>query len=119
MFDDVGIYRNEKGMTEALEKVRSLKERFKHVRVTDTGKVFNTELLNTWELGNMLDVAEVVASCALNRQESRGGHSREDYPERDDQNWLKHTLVWKKDGKVSIGYKPVVITKYQPKKRVY
>ena len=119
MFDDVGIYRNEKGMAEALEKVKALQERFKDVRVTDTGKIFNTELLNMWELGNMLDVAEVVAACALNRKESRGGHSREDYPERDDQEWMKHTLAWKKEGKVEIDYKPVVVTKYQPKKRVY
>ena len=119
MFDDVGIYRSEKGMREALERVRSLQARFKDVCVTDTGKIFNTELLNAWEIGNMLEVAEVVAECALNRKESRGGHSREDYPERDDQNWLKHTLASKKDGKVTIGYKPVVITKYQPKARVY
>jgi succinate dehydrogenase / fumarate reductase flavoprotein subunit len=119
MFDDVGIYRNEKGMSEALEKVKALQERFKGVRATDTGRIFNTELLNLWELGNMLEVAEVVAACALNRRESRGGHSREDYPERDDQEWMKHTLAWKKDGKVEIGYKPVVVTKYQPKKRVY
>ena len=119
MFDDVGIYRSEKGMKEALERVRSLQARFKDIRVTDTGRIFNTELLNAWEIGNMLEVAEVVAECALNRKESRGGHSREDYPERDDQNWLKHTLAWKKDGKVTIGYKPVVITKYQPKARVY
>ena len=87
--------------------------------VTDTGKIFNTELLNAWELGNMLEIAEVIAECALNRKESRGGHSREDFPNRDDKNWLKHTLVWKKDGKIEIGYKPVVITKYQPKARVY
>lgn len=119
MFDDVGIYRNEKSMKDAIQKVHELKERYQHVKVTDTGRIFNTELLNAWELGNMLDVAEVVAECALNRQESRGGHSREDFPKRDDQNWLKHTLVWKKDSKVQIGYKPVVITKYQPKERVY
>ena len=119
MFDDVGIYRSEKGMKEALEKVKALQERYKEVRVTDTGRIFNTELLNAWELGNMLEVAEVVAECALNRKESRGGHSREDYPERDDKEWLKHTLVWKNDGKVKIDYKPVVITKHQPKARVY
>ncbi|HEY2979744.1 MAG TPA: FAD-dependent oxidoreductase [Anaerolineales bacterium] len=119
MFADVGIYRNEKGMQEAIQKVKSLKERVQHVRVSDTGRIFNTELLNAWELRNMLEVAEVVAACALNRKESRGGHSREDYPERDDQEWLKHTLVRYQDGKVKIDYKPVVITKYQPKKRVY
>jgi len=119
MFADVGIYRNEKDMTVALEKVRELKERYKEVGVTDTGKVFNTELLNAWELGNLLDIAEVVAMSALNRKESRGGHSREDYPERDDKNWLKHTLIAKKNGKLEISYKPVVITKHQPKARVY
>ncbi|MBN2115433.1 MAG: succinate dehydrogenase flavoprotein subunit [Anaerolineales bacterium] len=119
MFDDVGVYRTEKGMKEALEKVWALQERFKHVKVTDTGKIFNTELLSAWELGNMLEVAEVITESALNRQESRGGHSREDYPQRDDKNWLKHTLAWKKDGKVVIDYKPVTITKYQPKARVY
>jgi len=119
MFDEVGIYRTGAIMESAIDKVHELKERFKHVRVTDTGKIFNTELLNAWELGNMLDVAELVAVCALNRTESRGGHTREDYPERDDVNWLKHTLAWKQDGKVKIDYKPVVITKYQPKARVY
>ena len=119
MFDDVGIYRNEKGMAEALEKVRALKERFKGVRVTDTGKIFNTELLNAWELGNMLEVAEVITVSALNRKESRGGHSREDCPNRDDKNWLKHTLVRKQNGEIKIDYKPVTITKYQPKERVY
>jgi succinate dehydrogenase / fumarate reductase flavoprotein subunit len=119
MFADVGIYRNEKDMASALEKVRELQKRFKDVKVGDTGKVFNTELLNAWELGNLLDIAETVAASAVNRKESRGGHSREDYPERDDANWLKHTLISKKNGKLEIGYKPVVITKYQPKARVY
>jgi succinate dehydrogenase / fumarate reductase flavoprotein subunit len=119
MFDDVGIYRSGSIMESALDKILELKDRFKHIRVSDTGKVFNTELLNAWELGNMLDVAELVTTCALNRTESRGGHSREDYPNRDDEHWLKHTLARKEDGKIKIDYKPVVITKYQPKARVY
>ena len=119
MFDEVGIYRSEKGMRAAIEKVRELKSRFKQVRVADTGRIFNTELLNAWELGNMLDIAEVVAECAVNRTESRGGHSREGFPDRDDQNWLKHTLVWKKGDKIVLDYKPVTIKKYQPKARVY
>jgi len=119
MFADVGIYRNEKDMLSALEKVRELKVRFKDVTVADTGKIFNTELLNAWELGNLLEIAEVIATSAVNRKESRGGHSREDFPNRDDANWLKHTLIWKKNEKLEIGYKPVTITKHQPKARVY
>jgi succinate dehydrogenase / fumarate reductase flavoprotein subunit len=119
MFDEVGIYRNEKGMRTGLDRLAELRQRFGRVRITDTGNIFNTELLNVWELGCMLDVAEVIAQCALNRQESRGGHSREDFPKRDDQNWLKHTLAWRRNGKVEIGYKPVVITRYPPKERVY
>jgi succinate dehydrogenase / fumarate reductase flavoprotein subunit len=120
MFDDMGIFRSGKGMENALNVLRQLKERYKHVRVTDAGKIFNMELMNAWELGNLLDLAEVTTVSALARTESRGGHSREDYPKRDDQNWLKHTLAWvKPDGKIELKYKPVVITKYQPKERVY
>lgn len=119
MFSDVGIYRTGAGMEEALDKILELKERYKQVKVSDTGKVFNTELLNAWELGNMLDVAEAVTVSALNRTESRGGHAREDYPQRDDENWLRHSLIVKKNGKMDISYKPVVITKFQPKARVY
>jgi succinate dehydrogenase / fumarate reductase flavoprotein subunit len=119
MFEDVGIYRSGAIMEGAIDKILALKERYKNVRVSDTGRIFNTELLNAWELGNMLEVAELVTICALNRTESRGGHTREDYPERDDTNWLKHTLACKENGKVKIEYKPVVITRYQPKTRVY
>jgi succinate dehydrogenase / fumarate reductase flavoprotein subunit len=119
MFDEVGIFRSGKGMELALEKVRELRERFQHVHVSDTGRIFNTELLNAWELGNLLELAEVVTVSAINRQESRGGHAREDFPQRDDVNWLKHSLISKKDGVLEIGYKPVVITKFEPKERSY
>jgi succinate dehydrogenase / fumarate reductase flavoprotein subunit len=119
MFDLVGIYRNEKDMQTAIDKVRELQQRYKQVKITDTGLIFNTELINAWELGNMLELAEVIAVSALNRKESRGGHSREDYPNRDDKDWLKHTLVSKQANEIKIGYKPVTITKYQPKERVY
>ena len=119
MFDDVGIYRSSKGMQSAIEKIGELRERFRHVKVMDTGRIFNTELLNAWELGSMLDIADVIARCALNRTESRGGHSREDFSKRDDQNWLKHTLAVLKGGRVDISYKPVAITKYPPKERTY
>ena len=119
MFNDVGIYRTGSIMESALDNILELKERYKNVHVTDTGRIFNTELLNAWELGNMLDVAELITVCAMNRTESRGGHTREDYPERDDKNWLKHTLACVENGKIKIEYKPVVITKFQPKARVY
>ena len=119
MFTDVGIYRTGSGMENALDKLMELKDRYKNVKVSDTGKIFNTELLNAWELGNMLDVAEAVTVSALNRTESRGGHAREDYPERNDEHWLRHSLIARKDGKLDISYKPVAITKFQPKARVY
>ncbi len=120
MFEDMGIYRHKEGIEHALEKVHELKERLQHVRVTDTGKIFNMELMNAWELSNLLDLAEVTTVSALARTESRGGHSREDFPERDDKKWLKHTLAWKRDdGRIDLKYKPVAITKYQPKERVY
>ncbi len=120
MFDDMGIFRSGKGMENALQVVRQLKERLKHVRVADTGKIFNMELINAWELGNLLDLAEVTTVSAIARTESRGGHSREDYPDRDDQHWLKHTFAWvHANGKIDLKYKPVVITKYQPKVRTY
>jgi succinate dehydrogenase / fumarate reductase flavoprotein subunit len=119
MFDDVGVFRTEDGMKRALNKVRELQERLKHVRRPDQGKIFNTEVINTWELGNLLDLAEVTTVSALARTESRGGHAREDYPKRDDVNWLKHTLACVEDGHIRLTYKPVVITKYQPKERVY
>ncbi|MFN2164632.1 MAG: succinate dehydrogenase/fumarate reductase flavoprotein subunit, partial [Anaerolineae bacterium] len=83
------------------------------------GKLFNTELLETWELGCLLDLAEVTAISALNRKESRGGHARDDHKKRDDENWLKHTLVYQEGDNYRLDYKPVVIGRYQPKERVY
>lgn len=119
MFDHVGIFRTAEGMQQALAKVRELLQRFENVTIEDRGKVFNTDLMNAWELGNLLELAEVTTVCALNRTESRGGHARDDYPQRDDENWLKHTLAWKTEQGIKLSSKPVVITKYQPKERVY
>ncbi len=120
MMDHVGVFRTEEGMREALAKIRELKERFRHIHIADQGSIFNTELLTAWEVGNLLDLAEVTTVSALARKESRGAHSRDDYPKRDDQNWLKHTLAFRhENGEIELRYKPVVITKYQPKERVY
>jgi len=119
MMDEVGVFRTEQGMQQAVAKVKELQQRFRHVRADDPGMVFNTDLLEAWELGCMLDVAQVTAEAALARTESRGAHAREDFPKRDDENWLKHSLAYLENGGVRLGYKPVTITKWQPKARVY
>jgi succinate dehydrogenase / fumarate reductase flavoprotein subunit len=120
MMEHVGVFRTAEGMQQALTKLRELKERYRNLKLDDCGKVFNTELLNAWEVGNLLDLALVTTASALARKESRGAHAREDYPKRDDKNWLKHTLAWlKEDGEVKLRYKPVVITRYPPKERTY
>jgi succinate dehydrogenase / fumarate reductase, flavoprotein subunit len=119
MFENVGVYRVDADMRKAAQDLKSFKERFKHVQIDDRGKIFNQDLLNAWELSNLLDLAEVVTAAALARTESRGAHARDDYPKRDDQNWLKHSLAWFHNGEVELRYKPVIITKYQPKERVY
>ncbi|MBI4926860.1 MAG: FAD-binding protein [Anaerolineae bacterium] len=119
MFDNVGVFRTQAGLEQAVVKVQELRERFKQVKVTDTGKVFNMEMMQAWELGNMLDLALITAQSALARTESRGAHARDDYPARDDANWLKHTLAWMNGDEISLGYKPVVITQYAPKERTY
>jgi succinate dehydrogenase / fumarate reductase flavoprotein subunit len=120
MMDCVGMFRTGEGMQTALDTVRELRERYKNIPLHDYGRIFNTEMINIWELGNLLEIAELVTVAAIARTESRGAHYREDYPKRDDVNWLKHTLAWvKPDGEIELRYKPVVITKYQPKERVY
>ena len=119
MMRHVGVFREEPSIKQAIAKIRELKERYRHINLQDQGKLFNTDLLETWELGCLLDLAEVTAVAALNRTESRGAHSREDYKQRDDVNWLKHSLAWQHDGDIELRYKPVTITNYQPKERVY
>jgi succinate dehydrogenase / fumarate reductase flavoprotein subunit len=119
MMDDVGVFRQEAGMRSAELKMRELRERYKKVRVEDQSRRFNTDLLNAWELGCLLDVALVTAVAALARQESRGAHAREDFPKRDDEKWMKHSLAWLDGENVRLDYKPVTVTKYQPMARVY
>jgi succinate dehydrogenase / fumarate reductase flavoprotein subunit len=119
MSEHVGVFRIEEGLKQAVETVTQLRQRYQHVGISDKGNVFNLELLSAWELGNLLDLALVTAVSALARRESRGAHSREDYPRRDDEQWLKHTLAWLEDDRVRLGYKPVVLTHYPLQKRSY
>ncbi len=115
-----GVYRNGQEMEAGIQKINQLKERFKKVGVADKSRVYNTNLINTLETENLLLLAEVLLKAALNREESRGGHARRDYPDRNDDKWLKHTLVQlSKGGELAISYKPVTITKWKPVERKY
>jgi len=120
MMDNASVFRTAETLQNQVEILAQLRERYAQVSVEDTGTQFNTELMEAVELGFLLDNAEQLVHGALNRQESRGEHSREDFTERDDDQWLKHTLVYKEDdGSVRIDYKPVTLGKYEPKPRVY
>jgi len=120
MMDNVSVFRTEETLKTALEGLAGLKERYGRVTVQDKGRRFNTDLLEAIELGNLLELAEVTTFAARQRTESRGGHYREDYPNRDDQNWLKHSLVSRgEDGGLVWDSKPVVITRFQPQERKY
>ncbi|MER5602005.1 succinate dehydrogenase flavoprotein subunit [Streptomyces sp. NPDC002265] len=121
---NVMVFRTEQTIKTAVEKIAELRERYRNVSIQDKGKRFNTDLLEAVELGNLLDLAEVMAVSALARKESRGGHYREDYPNRDDVNFMRHTMAYREvgdDGSESIrlDYKPVVQTRYQPMERKY
>ncbi len=121
MTDNVGVFRTEETITKAIEDLREIRHEYNtKIQIDDKGQSFNTDLLEAWELGCLLELAEVTAISALARTESRGGHARDDYPERNDEEWLKHTLCTRAaDGTYSLEYKPVVLGRYEPKKRVY
>ncbi|KIQ62390.1 fumarate reductase [Kitasatospora griseola] len=124
MDTNVSVYRTGKTLQQAVEDVAALKERFKNVSIQDKGSRYNTDLLEAIELGNLLDLAEVLVVSALAREESRGGHYREDFPTRDDVKFMQHTMAYREvaeDGTTSIrlDYKPVVQTRYQPMERKY
>lgn len=119
MMARVGVFREEGLMSEMQGSLQELKEQYQHIKIDDKGKRWNTDLLEALELGYGLDIAETVIASALARKESRGAHSRNDYPNRDDENFLAHTLAFKTDNGPELRYKPVVITRFQPQERKY
>jgi succinate dehydrogenase / fumarate reductase, flavoprotein subunit len=121
MMEKVGVVRDEAGLVEMQQKIIELKERWNQVRLMDTSRTFNTELMEVIELGNLIECSEATVAGALARKESRGGHYRTDYPTRDDANFLNHTLACRsaRPGQPDLTYKPVVITEFAPKERKY
>ena len=120
MTANVSVFRTEEALEEARAKIIELRERYREVRIDDEGMRFNLDLMEAFELGCLLDCAYATVASAANRKESRGAHYREDYPDRNDGEWLKHTLAYLKPGDgIEFGYKPVSISRFQPKERVY
>ncbi len=120
MFENAGVFRTHDSLTKQKEKLKELRARFKNIRIDDKSKTFNTDLQEAIELGHMLDYATFIVEGAIARKESRGAHYREDFPSRDDENFLKHTLAYMdEEGNVSIEYMDVKIDKFQPQERKY
>ena len=119
MMEHCSVFRQDKGLSKALSVIKSLKDRYEGVAIDNRESRFNTDLLEALELESLLGLADVILTSAIARKESRGAHFREDYPVRDDQNWLKHTLAQRKDDGSLLFHKPVTITKFEPKPRVY
>ena len=120
MTDNAGVFRTEKTLVEQVEEIKSLRERYKNIRIADKSKIFNTELQEAIEFGHMLDYCLFIVESALARKESRGAHFREDFPTRDDENFLQHTMAYMdKDGNVNLDYMDVVLGKHELKARTY
>ena len=119
MMKNVGVYRTENEMAQALKDIRALREQYSELRVEDSSAEFNSDILGILELGSLLDLSLLTAESALNRKESRGAHSRKDYPDRNDDAWLKHTLATIDGDDVNISYKEVDVSIWKPKPRVY
>lgn len=119
MTEHCGVFRTESVMQEGLDKVRSLRQQAEHVYLDDKGTLWNTELVEAMELQSIMLVGEMILTSALNRQESRGSHSREDYLNRDDERFLQHTMAYSSAAGIEIGDRPVTITRFQPQERKY
>ena len=120
MMENVSVFRNDETLSTALDDLKELRTRARNVVVDDKGKKFNTDLMDAIEIGFMVDYAESIAACAHYRTESRGAHSREDYQNRNDDDWLHHTLFYSEcDGNYEFDEKNVVITRFEPKERKY
>ncbi len=115
----LGVYRDGDGMKTGQEKTRELSERFKNIKVVDKGLVYNSNLMNVLEIENLLDQAHAMFAAGIAREESRGAHSRRDFTKRDDEKWLKHTLVYHTPDGPRLDYKPVTMTKWKPVERKY
>lgn len=116
---DVGVFRTGEDLSRALAGIREIRGRLANAPVGDTGRVYNSNLFHALELENLVDLAEVMVSGALAREESRGAHSRRDFTTRDDEKWLKHTLAWRTDDGPRLDYKPVTIDMWKPVERKY
>lgn len=119
MMEYGSVFRNEEGLRKGIEEIQSLKEQYKKVGIFNPKKAFNYELVETIELGHQLNLSEVILLSALHRRESRGAHWREDFPQRADRYYLKHSLVFPTLKGLEVRYKPVKITRFQPETRVY
>ena len=119
MSEHCGVFRTEETMQEGLNKLHQLRQQYHQIRLDDKDTCFNTELIEALELGNLMLVSEIILASALSRQESRGAHSREDYPQRDDANFLKHTLAYYSPSGIDTESMPVVINRFEPKERKY
>ncbi|MCZ8222456.1 MAG: succinate dehydrogenase/fumarate reductase flavoprotein subunit [Microcystis aeruginosa L211-07] len=119
MTQHCGVFRSEATMREGIKQIGELKRQYEQIYLDDRGDCWNTELIEAWELQSLMVVGEIILTSALNRQESRGAHSREDFPQRDDQNFLQHTLAYYSPSGIDIDYMPVVIQDFTPVERKY